>query len=69
MNLEEGTKVTCCQYVQYSVKILLAKSLGILAVTGCLEGLVEGERHIAGDGKVIERGVGKSLCEEYQLWL
>lgn len=39
----------------------LAKSLGVLAVTGGLKGLVEGERHIARDGEVVKCGIGKSL--------
>jgi hypothetical protein len=43
------------------VEFLLAKSLGVLAVTGSLKGLVEGERHITGDGEVVKSGVGKSL--------
>jgi hypothetical protein len=45
------------------MKVLLAKSLGILAVTGSLKGLVEGERHITGDSEVVKCGVGKSLWE------
>ena len=47
--------------VRELAEISLAKSLGILTITGGLEGLVEGERHITRNSEVVECGVGKSL--------
>lgn len=42
-----------------------SESLGVLTIARGFEGLVEGKRDVARDGKVVERGVNQGLSSKH----